>query len=32
VLKVASTTGGFNGDFQLEGQVREPAWAPFPRK
>jgi TolB protein len=32
VLKVASTTGGFNGDFQLEGQVREPAWAPFPRR
>jgi TolB protein len=29
VLKIAATNGSFSGDFQLSGDVREPAWAPF---
>lgn len=32
MLKVASTTGNFTGEFQLEGDVREPAWSPFPQR
>jgi TolB protein len=32
LLKVASATGSFTGEFQLEGDVREPAWAPFPTR
>jgi len=32
VLKVASSTGGFSGEFQLEGDVREPSWGPFQSK
>jgi TolB protein len=32
LLKVASSTGTFTGEFQLEGEVREPAWAPYPTR
>jgi TolB protein len=32
LLKIASSTGSFTGEFRLEGDVREPAWGPFPDK
>jgi TolB protein len=32
VLKVASSNGNLSGDFQIEGEVREPSWGPLQTK